>query len=810
MKTVFMLCNAHIDPVWQWKRDDGLAAALSTFRSAASLLEEYDFVFCHNEALVYRWAEQYEPRLFERIRRLVAAGKWKIMGGWFLQPDCNLPCAESITRQILVGRRYFREKFGAENFPAAVNVDAFGHGGGLPQILRLCGQEYYLCCRPMAEISDVPDEFIWRGIDGSEVRGLRVGSYGNDIGKAADKIRGELARLPNAQEIPVLWGVGNHGGGPSRADLEAVGALRGERKDYEFVYAAPEEYFRRSPAPGNTVEGSLYPCFPGCYSAQIEIKQAYRRLENLYYAVEKMAAEAELLGFAQYPSAKLERAQEILLFSQFHDILAGTSVRAAYEESLHRICGGLDILNELRTDLMLAATADAAPAGEEEYPIFVFNPHPYEAETVIAAPVMMSVRYYEGFADAEVYSGGARVPSQVVKEDSCIPIEWAKKVVFRARLRPAGLTRFDLKFVWKAEKPVPVQPRGDFVFECSGRRIVVGRASGLLESYAAEGYELLSGGGFCPVLCSGNEDPWAMQKYQQARLGEVIAPFRLASPAEAARLCNLPSAAPVRLIEDGEVLAAVQAMFVMGESSLVQTYWIDKKTGDVRVDCEVRFNHPDKMIKLLLPCAGEVNFSAQVAGGMEEYPADGAERVMHRFAAMRGTGRVVAVCTDSTYSVSARGGCMELTLLRSAVYTGHYISEDRKILPQDRYLPRQDMGEHRFRFLLAGGGEEVLSRVHRSAQLFNEPPYELNVFPRGKGGVPSGAAEIEGEEIVLLAMKHSDSGGTLFRLENGSAQPKEGVLRAGGKECRLQFAPFEIKTCILKEEGFVLVPGMCL
>jgi len=111
VKKLFLVCNAHLDPVWLWGWEEGAAAAISTFRTAADFCEQYDgFVFCHNEALLYQWVEEYEQELFERIQKLVSAGKWHIMGGWYLQPDCNIPCGESILRQIIVGREYFQKK----------------------------------------------------------------------------------------------------------------------------------------------------------------------------------------------------------------------------------------------------------------------------------------------------------------------------------------------------------------------------------------------------------------------------------------------------------------------------------------------------------------------------------------------------------------------------------------------------------------------------------------------------------------------------------------------------------------------------
>ena len=188
--TIHLVCNAHIDPVWLWEWEEGAAAAISTFRTAADLCEEFpDFIFNHNEVILYRWVEEYEPELFKRIQSLVRKGKWHIMGGWFLQPDCNLPSGESFVRQILLGRQYFYEKFGVKP-KTAINFDPFGHSRGLVQIMARSGYDSYLFCRPdqsWCQLED--DEFIWEGYDGSQILANRPwGHYLSFLGMARNKV----------------------------------------------------------------------------------------------------------------------------------------------------------------------------------------------------------------------------------------------------------------------------------------------------------------------------------------------------------------------------------------------------------------------------------------------------------------------------------------------------------------------------------------------------------------------------------------------------------------------------------------------
>ena len=202
-----------------------MSAVLSTFQSAVNLAEKYDYIFCHNEVTVYKYVEEYAPELFEKIKKLVKQGKWHIMGGWYLQPDCNMPSGESFVRQIQEGKRYFVEKFGV--YPTtAINFDPFGHSFGLVQIIKKCGQDSYIFMRPYPHELALPDEhFIWRGLDGSEIKAVRSNAYNTPLGKSADVIE-ERANEDRHEVCLILWGVGNHGGGPSDKDLADISRLQ--------------------------------------------------------------------------------------------------------------------------------------------------------------------------------------------------------------------------------------------------------------------------------------------------------------------------------------------------------------------------------------------------------------------------------------------------------------------------------------------------------------------------------------------------------------------------------------------------------
>ena len=243
--TVHLVSNAHLDPVWMWEWEEGAAAAISTFRTAADLCEEFEgFIFNHNEVILYQWVEEYEPALFERIQRLVKAGKWHIMGGWYLQPDCNIPSCESFVRQILLGRRYFGEKFGVTP-TTAINFDPFGHTRGLVQIIAKSGFDSYLFCRPDPGNCQLEDDtFIWEGYDGSRLLAQRVPEgYNSPLGGARAKVERRIPNSPDGTSTIVLWGIGDHGGGPSHQDLQDLADLIHTRNDVSIHHSTPEAYF---------------------------------------------------------------------------------------------------------------------------------------------------------------------------------------------------------------------------------------------------------------------------------------------------------------------------------------------------------------------------------------------------------------------------------------------------------------------------------------------------------------------------------------------------------------------------------------
>lgn len=434
MKKLHLICNAHLDPVWLWDWEEGIAAALSTFRIAAKFCREYEgFVFNHNEALLYQWVETYEPDLFREIQELVKIGKWHIMGGWFLQPDCNMPSGESFVRQMEEGREYFKEKFGVVP-TTAINFDPFGHSRGLVQIMQKAGYDSYVFCRPNNTDCPLPDDdFLWVGFDGSEIQGHRSSEhYNSGMGEAARKIENYLKSHADQEEGFLLWGVGNHGGGPSREDLKKIGEMQKNAADLELVHSVPEDYFAaigRENLP--RVEKDLNAWAVGCYTSQIRIKQTHRKMEGLLYMTEKMVSQAAIQGKMDYPEKEFQEAERALLTAEFHDILPGSAIKSVEESGIRLMNHGMELLEEQKKRAFFALAEGERPAGEGEYPILIYNPHPYRVEGVVTCEFQMQDQNWSTtYGMPHLYKDGVEIPCQVEKESCNMNLDWRKSWLF--------------------------------------------------------------------------------------------------------------------------------------------------------------------------------------------------------------------------------------------------------------------------------------------------------------------------------------------------------------------------------------------
>lgn len=405
MTKVHLIGNAHLDPVWLWRWPEGCSEVLSTFRSALDRLKEYpDYVFTCAGAQYYEWVEQLDPEMFEEIRARVQEGRWVLVGGWRIQPDCNLPSAESFARQALYSQRYYLEKFG-RTARVGYNVDSFGHSAALPQLLRQSGLSAYVFMRP-----SLPDEkrfpfearsFLWRGADGTCLPTYRVPEpyCSSPFERVVEKARAE-AELAQGQPVMSFYGVGNHGGGPTKRNLDALSGLIASSAPGEYGYSSPDAFFEALDVQALPVlEDELLHHASGCYSALSQIKRLNRMAEERLGAAEKYLTLAQALGYPM-DFSPMARAWRVVCFHQFHDVLGGCILRDAYEDAVRALSGAVFQADEAANQALqtLAWHIDTGEptggkaetllwTGEAGTPLTLFNPTAQELTVPIRSGV---------------------------------------------------------------------------------------------------------------------------------------------------------------------------------------------------------------------------------------------------------------------------------------------------------------------------------------------------------------------------------------------------------------------------------------
>lgn len=800
-----MICNAHLDPVWLWQRTEGMAEALSTFRIAADFCEEFDgFVFNHNESVLYEWVEENEPELFERIQRLVRQGKWRIMGGWYLQPDCVMPGGESIIRQIETGLGYFREKFGVRPY-TAINFDPFGHSRGLVQILKKSGYESYVFMRPWD--AGPEHDFIWKGFDGSEitVHKLMCG-YNSFKGKIGKKIEDILAREYGDGINAMFWGIGNHGGGPSREDLITVNEFMKNNPDKGLVHSWCENYFERiDKSKLEVFDKSLNYTMVGCYTSMVRIKQAHRRLENELALCEKMLA----LSGVSYDEKELERAEKALLFCEFHDILPGSAIRGAEEDSLRLMHAGSETADKYKAKAFFSLCRGQKKAEQGEIPVMVFNPHPYKITQDIEVEFQLSDqnRNYNEVTVVTVYDEkGNRLPSQNEKEASSINMDWRKRVCFTAELEPMSINRFDCKLHVENMPRRKIEKCDEttdcFVFDNGTMQVEISKKTGLINKYRVNGVDLLRPGSAKITVYKDNEDPWGMTVSGfNDRLGE----FTLLSDSRANEFNGFTQAeySNVRVIENGAVRLKIQAVFGFAETFALVTYTIPKNGDYVDIKIKMLSNNANRFYKLSFDSTfDKPDFFGQTAFGTEKLRADGNEAVYQKWCGVYANGNGLTVLNAGTYGGSVDGSTLNISLLRTPVYSAHPI-DSKPISDDDRSHDRIDIGEREFEYRLTAGTKNP----DMQAEIFNQPCVALSFFPSGAGTKKDTRVELDNENIILSRFSKTENA-VKIRLFNSTDKPASANLKIAGRQFPLSFGEFEIKTFIfdngsLTETGII-------
>lgn len=803
--TIHLIGNAHLDPVWLWDWREGLNEGLATCRTMVALLHEFpEARFMRGEAAIYEHVARHDPALFAEIRALVAAGRWEIVGGTYIQPDENLPATEALLRQFVVGRKYFRETFGVE-VTSAWSADCFGHSGGFPEILRAAGIDSFAFTRPWGTIPGLDKPaFWWRGAGGARILCYRplAGWYGterDEVERRLDVCLEEAMRT-GMHHVGCFYGLGNHGGGPTRVHLRQIAAWAARHPEVRVVHSGLHDLFAAVRAEliaqGESIlpelVGELNFCLRGCAASVAKFKFLYRRVEAQVFRAERTLAAST--AATRRPAMSLAEIWRTLLFNAFHDILPGTSIERAYDDQIAQLGAVqttaqraehdavLDLAAQIDTRSKRWAVAEDQP---QPVPLLVWNPHPFPLRTHVEFEVSLDYRplwaYRDRANDVPVQvtdDTGRIVAAQTVREehDSMAGLPWRSRAVVPVEVPPLGWRVYQMGLA--AIKPAP--PPASRVEAVSpdtignGTFTIAATPDTERVRFTRDGAAWLGDGLGLRVY----DDPWG----SWGGMNEETESFLLMHERERWKIVAS------HVLEAGPERAALWVRFSGARSSAEFTFLLLRDTPYIEVRARILFVERSARLKLVFPAPGEAEF--EVPGGTARRQPSG-EVPGGRWVRIAGT-TAFGFASDALYGFDATAEEFRATIARASRY-----ASDVKTRADERpWLPAVDAGELRFKFLLTAD----LDRLPAMAALLEEPPIVVPV-PARAGERPA-VGSLGGDlsaGLRLLALRPLDANSIELRVQNASDTTRAAEFAWLGSRLALgEISRCEIATWLLQ------------
>jgi alpha-mannosidase len=790
--TAHLIGHAHIDLAWLWRWEETVHdIATNTFRGTLEQMDRMPgLTFAQSQPAVYEAIEKNYPDLFEKIRDKVKAGTWAPVGGMWSEPDLNMPDGESLAHQLLYGKRYFLDKFGVD-VTVGWNPDSFGHNFQLPQILSRAGIRSYVFGRCGPKDTTI---FVWEGMDGSRVIGyVTPGFYSVDLKNGVKGLIAEAARTTTVKDFMILYGAGDHGGGPRHEDLQAIYKYRDDKTEPRLEFVRPDRYFQmleplKSALP--VFKQELNFIFPACYTTQADEKKNNRRLENLLAAAEKFSAVAAFGEFRPYyPERDLDEAWKIVLRNQFHDILDGSGIAPVYEEARRyyreaRERGGRAL------DFSLEEIANAIDTRGEGRPLVVFNSLAWSRTD----PVEADLSFPEPVAGLKILDDQGKDVAYQITRESERGAGWQGRVLFIARNVPSlGYRTYR---VFKTEKapefPSPLTV-GPAVLENEFLKASLDARRGWISSLTDKrsGRECLAAP--ANVLQAIADEPKLMSAWELG-LGRTLAALG-------------EDGASLEVVERGPVRATVRVKTGFRDSAFSQD--LSLYVGIPRLDCRLQMNWQERnvMIKAAFPAAvRSARADFEIPYGFITRPADGNEVPAIRWLDLTDESGAfgLSLLNDSKYGFDVKDNVIRISLVHG---------------PTDPD-PEADRGESETIYSLyphTGGWQQA--QTFRRAGELNQPLLaRLALNHPGTLGAANSFARVEPENVVLSTMK-KEMGyynyGLIFRVYETFGRETDAVIefpwdlrfeetdlierpsakiQEEGRVLHLKLKPFEIKT----------------
>jgi alpha-mannosidase len=720
-----LIGNAHIDMAWLWRVPETMEVTRATFQAALDNLKAYpDFHFSHGQAQSYFWIEQQHPDMFREIQKYVREGRWEIIGGTWVESDANLPSGESLVRQYLYGKRYFKKKFGVDVrhgfFP-----DTFGHPASLPQILNRSEIETYTFFRPWED----ERMFRWESPDGSRVFAHHPSNwYGtwsdipDTLWTAAFQTRQKFA----ASDAIQFFGVGDHGGGPTRRQIEKIELLGGLQLYPDTRMSTFSSYYGLlTPREQNTAvqRGELNPVFEGCYTSQATIKLNNRKAEALLPTAEMVSTIATRYGY-DYPSREMEEAWHLVLFNQFHDLLCGSGIHEIYLDADQWYAQAFEradrVLQAALKTIALNITTTSRTKGT---PLIVFNPMNWRR----TEPIELGWKSEPERVPRVLDDRGRERPVQIIRASS--DSVWFQFI-------PTDVPSIGYKTYWiTTGKGRSRSLSGDLTLESRYFKVEIDRKSGSVSRIydKRRKQEMLATGALANQLLI-QEDDAPMSAWV---IGLRGAPRSLEAPTS------------VKVVESGPVRKVVQTEYRFEGSSFTQDVILYADLPRIDFRTTVDWHHRKRVLKVAFPLNiqdGRATF--EIPYGSIERPADGQEVVAQKWVDLSAAGYGVSLLNDSKYGFDVKGNVIRMTALRS---------------PTDPD-PKADEGRHEFSYALyphAGSWEE--GRTVLRGYEFNTPMV-TQLTDQHHGVLPATYSFIETDDpnVVLSTLKKCEDDGSFI------------------------------------------------
>ncbi len=509
--TMVLTANAHIDAAWLWREKETVEVCKNTFNSVLKMMEtRTDFTYTQSSAAYYDWMEQRYPEVFSKIQQRVKEGRWEVVGGMWVEPDCNLPSGESWAHHLLYAKRYFKQRLGAE-VTVGWNPDSFGYNGNMPMMYRNAGIDAFITQKIGWNESNVfpHHAFWWEGPDGSRVLCYFPFDYVNEVTdpyRLVDWLR-QFEANTGFTRFLILFGVGDHGGGPTNEMLDRIEHLKSLDIYPNIEYGAAKDYLgwlkKQDPAKMPTWKDELYLEYhQGTFTTQANMKEFNRRNEGLLINAEKFSTLSSLFGGGVH-TKDLEEAWRNLLFNQFHDILPGSGIREVYIDATQRHKAAEAIgVHELRRGLGAIAQKINTSGIKSGAPIIIFNPLSWDRTDVVEAALP------EGDEnDYAVFDlNGEEIVSQTIEKE-----RYHRALLFVAEKIPAlGYKLYALRRQKPAAGPTVISLTAPLTLENDFFRVSVDPASGWVKSVLDKriGKELLNGFGNVLQILEDKPKQW--------------------------------------------------------------------------------------------------------------------------------------------------------------------------------------------------------------------------------------------------------------------------------------------------------------